>query len=64
LVFDCQHNMWTNIFATVCVCSSHDVKMTRTKALRSNTSKEDIKKTKSEDQQISSKVQDMKKVLP
>jgi hypothetical protein len=38
--------------------------MTRTKALRSNTSKEDIKKTKSEDQQISSKVQDMKKVLP
>jgi hypothetical protein len=26
LVFDDQHNMWTNMFASVCVCSSHDAK--------------------------------------
>jgi hypothetical protein len=33
-VFDDQHNMWTNVFASVCVCSSQDAKVTWTKALR------------------------------
>jgi hypothetical protein len=26
LVFDDQHNPWTNVFASVCIYSSHDVK--------------------------------------
>jgi hypothetical protein len=26
LVFDDQHNLWTNVFASVCVYSSQDVK--------------------------------------
>jgi hypothetical protein len=26
LVFDDQHNLWTNVFASVYVCSSQDVK--------------------------------------
>jgi hypothetical protein len=29
LMFDYQHNLWTNMFASVCVCSSQDVKRTR-----------------------------------
>jgi hypothetical protein len=33
-VFDDQHNLWTNVFASVCICSSNDAKMTRTEALR------------------------------
>jgi hypothetical protein len=26
LVFDDQHNLWTNVFASVCICSSQDAK--------------------------------------
>jgi hypothetical protein len=26
LVFDDQHNLWTNMFASVYACSSHDAK--------------------------------------
>jgi hypothetical protein len=42
LVFDDQHNMWTNVFASVCVCSSLDAKVTWTEALRKQHIKEDI----------------------
>jgi hypothetical protein len=34
LVFDDQHNMWTNVFASVCICSSQHAKLTWTMALR------------------------------
>jgi hypothetical protein len=34
LVFDDQHNLWTNVIASVYVYSSHDAKVTWTKALR------------------------------
>jgi hypothetical protein len=37
LVFDDQHNMWTNVFASVCVYSSQDAKVTWTKALTKTT---------------------------
>jgi hypothetical protein len=63
LVFDEQHNLLTNVFSSVCIYSLEDAKVTWTKALKNNTWKEDIKKTICEDQQLSSKVQDMKKVL-
>jgi hypothetical protein len=33
-VFDDQHSLWTNAFASVYVCSSHDAKVTWTKAIR------------------------------
>jgi hypothetical protein len=36
-VFDDQHNMWTNVFASIYVCSSQDAKVTWTKALRKAT---------------------------
>jgi hypothetical protein len=36
-VFDDQQNMWTNVFASVYVCSSQDAKVTWTKALRKAT---------------------------
>jgi hypothetical protein len=36
-VFDDQHNMWTNVFASVCVYSSQDAKVTWTKTLRKAT---------------------------
>jgi hypothetical protein len=39
-VFDDQHNLWTNVFASVCVCSSQDAKVTWTKALRKATPQE------------------------
>jgi hypothetical protein len=29
-VFDEQHNLWTNVFVSVCVCSSHNAKVTWT----------------------------------
>jgi hypothetical protein len=32
-VFDDQHNLWTDVFASVYVNSSHDAKVTWTKAL-------------------------------
>jgi hypothetical protein len=34
LVFDDQHNLWTSVFANVCICSSNDAKVTWTKTLR------------------------------
>jgi hypothetical protein len=37
LVFDDQHNMWTNVFASVCVCSSQDANYWCTKELRRST---------------------------
>jgi hypothetical protein len=43
LVFDDQHSLWTNVFASVCICSSQDTKVTFTKA-GSNISKKDIMK--------------------
>jgi hypothetical protein len=42
LVFDDQHNIWTNVFASGCICSSQDAKVTWTKALRKQHLKEDI----------------------
>jgi hypothetical protein len=33
-VFDDQHNLWTNVFASVCVCSSQGCKEDWTEALR------------------------------
>jgi hypothetical protein len=42
LVFDDQHNMWTNVFASICDCSSHDAKVTWTEALRKQHLKEYI----------------------
>jgi hypothetical protein len=62
LVVDDQHDLWTNVFASVCICSSQDAKVTWTKALRKQHLKEDFMKTISKDQQVSSKVQDMKEV--
>jgi hypothetical protein len=37
LVFDDQHNLWTNVFASICGCSSQDAKVTWTKTLRKAT---------------------------
>jgi hypothetical protein len=37
LVFDDQHSLWTNVFASVYVCSSRDAKVTWTKAMRKAT---------------------------
>ena len=50
--------------ASVCVYSSQDAKVTWTKALRKQHLKRDIMKTIREDQQVSSKVQEMKKSVP
>jgi hypothetical protein len=36
-MFDDQHNLWTNVFASVYDCSSQDAKVTWTKALRKAT---------------------------
>jgi hypothetical protein len=52
------------VFASVYVCSSHDAKLTWTKALRKQHLKRRHYEDISEDQYVSSKVQDMKKVLP
>jgi hypothetical protein len=38
-VFDDQHNVCTNVFGSVFVCSSQDAKVTWTKALRKATPK-------------------------
>jgi hypothetical protein len=40
-----QHNLWTNMFASVYVYSSHDVKRIRLRQWGCNTSKEDIKRS-------------------
>jgi hypothetical protein len=56
--------IWTNAFASIFVCSSQDAKRIRLRLCGCNTSKEDIKNTISEDQQVSSKFQDMKNLLP
>jgi hypothetical protein len=45
LVVDDQHNLWINVFASVCICSSHDAKVTWTKAL----SKQHLKRRHYED---------------
>jgi hypothetical protein len=37
LVFDDQYNLWTNVFASVYVCSSQDAKVTWTKTMRKAT---------------------------
>jgi hypothetical protein len=42
LVFDDQHNLWTNVFAGICVCSSQDAKVTWIVAPRKQHLKEDI----------------------
>jgi hypothetical protein len=39
LVFDDQHKLWNNVFASVYVCSSQDAKVTCTKTLRKATPK-------------------------
>jgi hypothetical protein len=44
LVFDDQHNLWTNVFASVYVCSSEDAKLFWTKAMRKQHLKEDSKR--------------------
>jgi hypothetical protein len=36
-VFDDQHNLWTNVFASVYACSSQDAKVIWTKAIRKAT---------------------------
>jgi hypothetical protein len=36
-VFDDQYSLWTNVFASVYDCSSHDAKVTSAKALRKAT---------------------------
>jgi hypothetical protein len=36
-VFDDQHSLWTNVFASAYDFSSHDAKVTWTKALRKAT---------------------------
>jgi hypothetical protein len=36
-VFDDQHNLWTNVLASVCVCSSPDAKVIWTKVIRKAT---------------------------
>jgi hypothetical protein len=41
-VFDDQHNLWTNVFASVYDCSSWDAKVTWTKALRKVTPQKKI----------------------
>jgi hypothetical protein len=61
LVFEDQHNLWTNVFASVCICSSQDAKVTWTKELSKQHLKKDIMKTISEGQQVSNEVQDLKK---
>jgi hypothetical protein len=44
LVFDDQHNLWTNVFASVYVYSSKDEEWTWTKTLKEQHLKEDIKR--------------------
>jgi hypothetical protein len=46
LVFDGQHNLWTYVFSSICVCSLQDAKVTWTKALR----KQHLKRRHYEDQ--------------
>jgi hypothetical protein len=52
LLIDDQQNLWTNVFASVCICSSQDAKVTWTKALSKQHSKEDTMKTISEYQEV------------
>jgi hypothetical protein len=63
-VFDDQHNLWINVFASVCVCSSQDAKVTWKGIEKRNTSKEDIMKITTEDQEVSSKSKKRRQVLP
>jgi hypothetical protein len=41
-VFDDQRNLWTNMFASVCVCSLQDAKVPWTKTLRKATPQKKI----------------------
>jgi hypothetical protein len=43
-VFGDQHNLWTNMFSSVYVCSSQNAKWTWTKELREKHPKEDIRR--------------------
>jgi hypothetical protein len=46
-MFDDQHNLWTNKFSSVCVCSSQDARLTWTKELRKATpQKKTLKRSK------------------
>jgi hypothetical protein len=54
-VFDDQHNLWTNVFASIYVCSSQDAKVTWTKAMRKATPQKKTLRRSQEDQQVSSK---------
>jgi phage terminase large subunit-like protein len=45
-VFDDQHSLWTNVFASVYIYSSQDTKRIGLRHLGCNTSKEDIKYAK------------------
>jgi hypothetical protein len=45
-VFDDQHNLWTNMFASICVYSSQDAKRIGLRHRGCNTSKEDIQEQK------------------
>jgi hypothetical protein len=44
LVLDDQHNLWTNVFASVYVYSSRDAKRIGLRHCGCNTSKEDIQR--------------------
>jgi hypothetical protein len=50
-VFDDQHNQWTNVVASVYVCSSQDAKVTWTKELR----KQHLKRRHYEDHEKNNK---------
>ena len=59
LVFDDQHNLWTNVFARVYVYSSQDVKLFWTKALREKHLKKAIRRL-IEDLQGHARIQDIR----
>jgi hypothetical protein len=64
-VFDDQHNMWTNVFASVYDCSSHDAKVTWTKALRKATpQKKTLRKSQVKNNKYQAKSKKQRKVLP
>jgi hypothetical protein len=62
-VFDYQHNLWTNVFASIYVYSSEDVEWTWTKALRKQHLKKDIRRL-IKDLPTSSEVQDTRQENP
>jgi hypothetical protein len=65
LVFDDQHNMWTNVFASVYDCSSHDAKVTWTKTLRKATPQnKTLRKSQVKNNKYQEKSKKQRKVLP